>query len=512
MRRLLLTNSASSLSLFFVRVCASFLMTPVIIHALGNYDYGLWTIVFSVVGYMGMLDIGMRPAVVRYVAKFRAENDRASLDQLFSSVLVFNGAIGLFCFGGLLLWGLFSPAFFTEQAAAPGRYLLFFVIVAFQVLCQFPGYVAECFHEGHQRYPFMNGLTIFNTVTGNTITYFLLKHGYGLLTLTLMNALGFSWKYFLYHVALSREKFGKFRWQRKMVSLPMLRSMLAFGTKTFVQSLAGMVTETANLNVIGYMIGAASVPYYSIPAQLVGYVRQMSLTVTNVFMPMFSHLHASQQKEELKALYLNASRYIIGCIYPIMINACLLGPAFLAIWVGPTYAEGGAKVLNILTGAYLILFCHPLHQRFMVGVDKVAFLAKIRVVSCLFFLISSVTLVHFFGVAGAAFALLANYAVFEPVVLRTTCRVLEISMAHYTRSVLIPVFVPSALLVVILRLTVNSIRLNSYGSIIGTAMGGGIVYLLFFSVFSLNSAERRFIYATLPRKIVTTLQHKFMAP
>ena len=42
------------------------------VHLLGDGDYGLWVTVFSLTGYFGLFDQGIRPSLVRYVSRDHA--------------------------------------------------------------------------------------------------------------------------------------------------------------------------------------------------------------------------------------------------------------------------------------------------------------------------------------------------------------------------------------------------------------------------------------------------------
>ena len=55
LRKKLLLNSLSGTSFYLINIVVAFIMSPVIIRALGNRDYGLWELVMSVIGYMGLL-------------------------------------------------------------------------------------------------------------------------------------------------------------------------------------------------------------------------------------------------------------------------------------------------------------------------------------------------------------------------------------------------------------------------------------------------------------------------
>ena len=48
----------------------NFFLSPFVVHSLGNSAFGIWTILVSLVGYVGLFDLGIRAAVTRYVAKY----------------------------------------------------------------------------------------------------------------------------------------------------------------------------------------------------------------------------------------------------------------------------------------------------------------------------------------------------------------------------------------------------------------------------------------------------------
>ena len=49
------------------------LYTPFMLRMMGQNEYGLYSLVSSVVAYLTVLDLGFNNAIVRYTAKFRAE-------------------------------------------------------------------------------------------------------------------------------------------------------------------------------------------------------------------------------------------------------------------------------------------------------------------------------------------------------------------------------------------------------------------------------------------------------
>src|SRR5580698_830213 len=62
-----------------------FLLTPFILHRLGNTALGLWVLMTSFTGYYGLLDLGIRNAIVQYVARYKATDEADELAKVVST-------------------------------------------------------------------------------------------------------------------------------------------------------------------------------------------------------------------------------------------------------------------------------------------------------------------------------------------------------------------------------------------------------------------------------------------
>ena len=76
-------------------ILLGFFISPFVIHHLGDSLYGVWVLIMSLTGYLGLLDAGVRGAVTRYVAKFHAESHHEDTNRTASSALVIFSAAGL---------------------------------------------------------------------------------------------------------------------------------------------------------------------------------------------------------------------------------------------------------------------------------------------------------------------------------------------------------------------------------------------------------------------------------
>ena len=85
MKKSILLNSLSGGAFFFVNMIVAFKISPILLHTLGNDAYGAWEILLSVQSYLILLDMGILPAIVRFVARAAAQDDRVQLNRILTT-------------------------------------------------------------------------------------------------------------------------------------------------------------------------------------------------------------------------------------------------------------------------------------------------------------------------------------------------------------------------------------------------------------------------------------------
>src|SRR5262245_35767517 len=82
-----LKNVLSNWGVFIITLAVTFFQSPFIVRRLGNTYYGLWVLVGSLVGYLGLLDFGVRAAVTRYIARLHTEHADDEASSLISTAV-----------------------------------------------------------------------------------------------------------------------------------------------------------------------------------------------------------------------------------------------------------------------------------------------------------------------------------------------------------------------------------------------------------------------------------------
>lgn len=92
---MLLRNSLWNLSGSALPSIAALATVPLLIHALGVEGYGIVTLVGSVIGYFGILDINLSAGAIKYLAENHASGNRKRFAETFWFGAMFYGALGL---------------------------------------------------------------------------------------------------------------------------------------------------------------------------------------------------------------------------------------------------------------------------------------------------------------------------------------------------------------------------------------------------------------------------------
>ena len=121
----------------------SLLITPFMIHHLGDFQFGIYTLAFSSVGYFDLLAEAIRTTLQRFVGRISNTPDRETLNSIFSTALALSITVGLLII--IMFTGLsrLLPSFFkfapVQQhlfagSACVERYMLLLPDIGFNIV------------------------------------------------------------------------------------------------------------------------------------------------------------------------------------------------------------------------------------------------------------------------------------------------------------------------------------------------------------------------------------------
>src|SRR5258708_660903 len=108
----MLRNIFSNWVAFLLIGLMSFLITPFMIRHLGDFEFGVYTLAFSVVGYSDLLEQGIRNTLQRFVGRLSGTGDRDGLNSAFSTAVALTLILGTLIIVMCLGLSRVLPSFF----------------------------------------------------------------------------------------------------------------------------------------------------------------------------------------------------------------------------------------------------------------------------------------------------------------------------------------------------------------------------------------------------------------
>lgn len=412
-------------------------VTPLLIRTLGDETYGIWILIGAFTGYFGMLDLGLRGAVGRFVALHSARGERHLVQAVLSTATVALSGIGLVAFAGISLMAWLLPSLFTipaEQTSAAQTALL---IVGGQLglMIMFRAFDAALW--AHQRFDLLNLVDIPTALLRLTLTWWFVTGG-GLVALAwinfgvmLANGLAKAW--------FSHYEIPGLMLSPAFARRSMLREMLGYSLWNFIISVMGMARTRGMPLVIGAFVGLRVVGPFSVIMRLTSIAMMILSATTGVFTPVSVVHHANDDHARRRLLVLEGSQlsFTFG-LYFVSLFVSLGGP-LLSIWIRPDFAEY-APLLSVIGLGELLPMAMSIPQGVLQAMAKHRRLAWLVVSETVATLVGCAVLGSWLDLWGIALALAASATVFRGwFVLLRISQIIEVGIVEFVyKSLLTP--------------------------------------------------------------------------
>lgn len=503
MKNQLLLNSLSGGAFFFVSLVLAFVMSPIIVNHLGNDAYGAWEILLSVQSYLLLLDLGIVPAIVRFVARASAQDDEVRLNQILTSTLIFLTLVGLLGFLVMGAVALFPDRILNLDSQHISGVRLAAVLLGFNLLVQFPAQVFVSFLMGLQRHYFLNGIRIVLVATTAVLTWQALTtpwSGPGIVWLALFAA-GATFIESLAELIWLRIKEKRMAIGKRFVSRETMHELNTFGLKSMLLMAAYRIQNQSVPIVIGWVLGAGQVPFFAIPNKLIEYSLGFTWAIGFPLSSHFSHLEGKGDMVGMRESWYTTTRCLQFVLIGMAIAVLALGESFLQRWMGAEYAAGGRWVIRFLGASLLIESLAPNSSRMLVAMDKHGFVARLVLIIALASFPVTILLARSHGIPGVAFSVLLAKTVSSLTMFVLASRALGISRWTHFRRTLLPFLVPTIVALAVFA----GLRLiqppASYPAMLGEGGIAAATYLAFVWLIVLTPVERRQIGASIASQL-----------
>lgn len=427
--RIILRNILSNWVGYLATTLVGFFLAPFIVHRLGNTGYGAWTLILSLTGYFGLLDLGIRSSVGRFVARYIALGDVRTVNRTVSTAMAILGGGGLLA---LLASGILYIEFsnFHIEPTFLSTARISMLIAGVTISLALPMGVFGAVLIAVERFDVMTGVTVFGALTRAALIAIVLKSGHGLVALALVVLLVSLAEYSA--MAVSAKIFYRpLRIERRLVDFASCRELFGFGIYRFIWIIANQLIFYTDSVVIGVFLGTGAITFYSIGGSLITYGRTVVSLAVDTLYPAATRLDSRNDMAGLRELQILGTRIALLISLPLCLGFLFLGRQFIVLWMGKEYAVS-AVYLSILTIAQFTSMSQYCSALVLAGMAKHKPLAYLAFSEGLVNLMLSIILIRKIGLVGVAWGTVIPHAINTAVIIPWyTLHMLKLSASEY---------------------------------------------------------------------------------
>ena len=375
---------------------------PILIHGLGKDRFGVLTLAWALIGYAGLIDLGLGRALTQLVAKKLGAGEGHEIPVLVWTSLLLMLALGVVGAAAIVMispWLVHHGLKIPESLQSESLQAFYLLGLSVPVVISAAG--LRGLLEAHQRFDLVSALRIPIGVFTFVGPLLVLPFSHSLVPVVgilvvgrFVGCLAFLWTCFRVVPELKR----RVVWHRPSVG-PLLR----FGGWTTVTNVVGPLMMYMDRFVIGAMVSAAAVAYYATPFEVVTKLFVISGAISGVMFPAFSLTGEMDRHRSLK-LYRRTMGYMFAVLLPVTALLLFGARAGLSLWLGIDFAAHSYRVAQLLLVGTFALAMASLPFVLIQGSGRPDIPAKLNLLEIPIYGVGLYWLIQRYGVTGAAAA------------------------------------------------------------------------------------------------------------
>ena len=469
------------------------LYTPYMLRMMGQSEYGLYSLVASVIAYLTVLDLGLGNAIVRYTAKYRAEGKVMEQYEMFGMFLVLYVIIGGIAFiAGLGLYynvdGMFGD---TMTAIELDRARTMMLILVFNVAVTFPLSIFGSIMTAYERFVFPKLINIFRILLNTIIMIVLLQFGYKALAmvvlLTVFNISTLVLNFLYCKIKLKiKIAFVHFEWG-------FLKEVAIYSFWIFLNAIMDRIYWSTGQFVLGAVAGTVAISIYAVAIQLHSLYMQFSTAISSLFLPKVTAMVTrNDDPRKISELFIRTGRVQNIVMITILSGFIVFGRPFVRLWAGVDYEDAYMMTVCFFVSLYI-----PLIQNLGITILQARNQMKFR--SLLYIVIAAgafflqFLFAKLWGGLGCAIAVSGALLLGQGLIMNIYYqRKQKLDILGFGKEILKMNILP-VILSIIAMVVLANYNLNSWRNLTISVIAFMMVYAPLFYIVSMNKYERDLI-------------------
>ena len=474
---------------------------PVMIRLLGKSEYGLYSLVSSVVSYLSLFSLGFTGAYLRFFAKFYNNKEKlASLNGMFLTLFSVLAVIATIC--GIVL-SLFPEQIFGSKLSdlelIKSRILMLILVI--NIAITLISGIFDSIIGAYEQFIFQRIVGIVSAIINPFICLPLLLMGYGSVMIVVVTT-GITLVRFIVNVwfCICKIKipifFRGFQWS-------LLKEIAVFSSFLLINMVIDQINWNVDKLILGHTNGTEEIAVYGVASQFNSLFMTFSTTISSVFAPRVNHIaiqKGNKYQTEFTKLMAKIGRIqwlILGLLTGGFI---VFGKYFIVhIFAGEGY-EGAYTVALYLVIPVLIPLIQNIGIEMQRALNKHQFRAFIYLIIAISNVGISIPLASNWGAVGAAMGTALSLLIGNGLIMNIFYhKVLRINMIYFWKQILKTWkgFLPPTVLAVFIM---HYVEFKDLKIFLASAFVFIIVYCASVLIFSCNEEEKKLVLGIIRRK------------
>ena len=477
----------------FLNTVVGLLYTPYMLRMMGQSEYGLYSLVASVIAYLTVLDLGFGNAIVRYTAKFRAEKKTEEQYEMFGMFFLLYLVIGIIAFGiGLGLYFNVDTLFGNTMTAIElGRARIMMLLLVANLAFTFPMSIWGSIIQAYEDFVFQKSLNIIRIILNTVVMICLLHFGYKAVAMVVVQTI-FNILTLVINFIYCRRKLNIHIYFRfKHFHWGFLKEVAIYSFWIFLNAIIDRVYWSTGQFVLGAMVGTAAVAVFAIAIQLEGMYMQFSTAISSVFLPKVTAMVATNRsRKEISDLFIRTGRIQYIVLAYILSGFIIFGRQFIELWAGAGYSD--AYIISLL---FFIPLTVPLIQNLGITIlqarNEMKFRSVLYIIIALVSLAMQIVLTGYFGGIGCAMGVSGALVVGQILIMNVYYRRRQdLDIMTFWKEISKMSIIPIVLIFSSMLVIRHFFALDSWGKLILGIAAFSLVYIPLFFRFSMTDDER----------------------
>lgn len=423
-----------------ISMLVAILSMPFLIRILGNDRIGVLSIIWVLIGYLTILDLGMGPAVTQMVSASFKSGDYKKAPVIFWNALLIQLIFGFL--GGIALF-LFTPSIVTDILRIPrylheeATYSLIIASLAFPVVLVSSSVTG--FIQSLRRFDVLASVQIFSGISQFILPliFVMFWKNLPIAVFAILTVRFLSTGYLLFFSIKTFPDLRK-KWQ---IAWPVIKKLFGFGGWITVSSIVSPLLVYADRFFLGHILTIAMVAFYAVPVDVVIRLLIIPRSLTSVLFPVFSGIDLKKETERINELFFRSIKYILSIFGILIVLLFTFARDILMLWLGPEYAANSTVALQIVLIGILSCSISMIPYNMLQAVGRADITAKIHLAELLIFVGLSYFLISYYGLIGAAVAWCVRLVIETGILLIFSHKIAGIRIKYISKRAIINIMV-----------------------------------------------------------------------